>query len=123
MLKIFKLETVFLALTAVLLAATAAFFLIGDRSRGDYCLTEHVLWTGQPGVEVRMLRWAGQQININTADEEMLQTLPGIGPVLAGQIVEKRKTYGEFRIPEELISVPGIGHGKLEQILDYITVG
>ena len=123
MLKIFKLETVFLALTAVLLAATAAFFLIGDRSRGDYRAAEQVQWMEQVGVEAQSVQSAQPLININTADEEQLQTLPGIGPVLAGQIVEKRKAYGDFRVPEELISVPGIGHGKLEQILDYITVG
>ena len=62
-------------------------------------------------------------ININTATAAQLETLPGIGPVLAGRIVAYREENGAFLAPEELTKVKGIGTAKLEEIWDLITVG
>ena len=62
------------------------------------------------------------KININTADVETLQKLPGIGPALAQRIVDFRETNGPFQTVTQLTSVSGIGVEKLNQILDYITV-
>ena len=63
-----------------------------------------------------------QKININTASENLLDTLPGIGPVLAKRIVEYRQTHGPFRQTTDLSQVEGIGSEKLLSILDLITV-
>jgi competence protein ComEA len=63
------------------------------------------------------------RIDINTATLEELQTLPGIGPVLAQRIIEYRETYGPFVDIEELLNVEGIGESLLERIRDLITVG
>ena len=63
-----------------------------------------------------------QKININTADETALQMLPGIGPVLAGRIVEWRQTHGDFAALEDLLTVEGIGEAKLNEIRDFITI-
>lgn len=62
-------------------------------------------------------------ININTATEQELSALPGIGPTLARRILEYRDLVGQFEVPAELLNVEGIGAGKLEAILDYITTG
>ena len=62
-------------------------------------------------------------VNINTATAEVLQSLPGIGPVLAGRIIDYREEHGAFRAREELTMVKGIGTAKLEEIWDLITVG
>ena len=62
-------------------------------------------------------------VNINTATLEQLQTLPGIGPVLAQSILDYREEYGEFSSVEELANVSGIGTKRLEAILDYVTIG
>lgn len=62
-------------------------------------------------------------ININTADSAQLQTLPGIGPTLAQRIIDYRQTHGSFQSVYDLTEVSGIGLTKLENILDYITVG
>lgn len=62
-------------------------------------------------------------ININTADAETLDYLPGIGPVLAQRIVDYREQFGPFQSIGELINVSGIGTKKLEAIWDDITIG
>ena len=61
-------------------------------------------------------------MNINTATAEQLDTLPGIGPVLAQRIVDYRTAHGGFQAVEELLNVSGIGNAKLMEILDEITV-
>ena len=62
-------------------------------------------------------------VNINTASLSELQTLPGVGPVLAQRIIDYRTEHGSFRSPEELSKVEGIGQKTLLAILDLITVG
>ena len=62
-------------------------------------------------------------VNINTATAQELQSLPGIGPVLAGRIIAWRAENGDFRATEELTKVKGIGDATLLEILDLITVG
>jgi competence protein ComEA len=64
----------------------------------------------------------GELININTATDAELESLPGIGPSLAQNIIEWRDTHGPFLEPEDIIQVSGIGQSKLEQIIDLITV-
>ena len=62
------------------------------------------------------------KININTADEKALQTLPGIGPAIAGRIIAYREENGPFPSPASLIRVDGIGEALLTEIYDLITV-
>jgi competence ComEA-like helix-hairpin-helix protein len=48
-------------------------------------------------------------LDINRADGDALQGLPGVGPTLARRIVAYREAHGQFRRVEELMEVPGIG--------------
>jgi competence protein ComEA len=66
---------------------------------------------------------AGTPIDVNTATVEQLETLPGIGPTLAGAIVQERVRNGPFRSVDDLNRVPGIGDGRLAQLRDLVTVG
>ena len=69
---------------------------------------------------------AGQEdmlVNINTAPAAELETLPGIGPALAGRIVEYREANGPFENIEQIQNVPGIGPATFEGLRDLITVG
>lgn len=62
-----------------------------------------------------------EKININTATAEQLEALPGIGPALAGQIVEHRG-QAPFASPEEIMNVKGVGAAKFNTIKEMIKV-
>ena len=62
-------------------------------------------------------------ININTAAQFELETLPGIGPTTAQKIIAYREANGPFATIEDIINVSGIGPGTFERIKDLITVG
>lgn len=61
-------------------------------------------------------------VNINTATQTELETLPGIGPSLALKIINYRKEHGKFSSIEEIKDVSGIGESKFESLKRYITV-
>ncbi len=63
-----------------------------------------------------------EKININTANEVELSALNGIGAKRAADIVEYRKTNGEFKDIESIKNVDGIGEGTFNLIKEYITV-
>ena len=63
------------------------------------------------------------QINLNTATAEQLETLPGIGPATAADILDYRITYGSFKVIADIMKVPGIKRGRFEKIKALITVG
>ena len=62
----------------------------------------------------------GLTLELNRATLEDLDALPGIGPVLAGRIVDYRRTHGPFKTLADLGQVSGIGPKKLEQIKAYL---
>lgn len=64
----------------------------------------------------------GQQININTADQTVLEELPGVGPVTAGAIVAWREEHGQFSSPDELLEVSGIGEATLDKLRPHVTL-
>jgi competence protein ComEA len=61
-------------------------------------------------------------INLNSATAEELETLPGIGEVLAAAIVEHRERNGPFTSIDALLDVSGIGEQRLADIRDLVTV-
>ncbi|WP_348650788.1 helix-hairpin-helix domain-containing protein [Verrucosispora sp. WMMC514] len=65
---------------------------------------------------------AGGRVNLNTATSAQLETLPGVGPVLAQRIIEYRDQHGGFRSVGDLRQVTGIGDARYEQLKDLVTV-
>ena len=65
---------------------------------------------------------ATDKININTASESELDTLPGIGPSTALKIIKYREETGKFKSIEDIKEVSGIGESKYEQIKDLIKI-
>jgi len=62
-------------------------------------------------------------LNINIATQSELESLPGIGSVIALRIIEYRLEFGPFEKIEEIKAVDGIGEKIFDRIKDYITVG
>lgn len=62
------------------------------------------------------------KININTATQTQLESLPGIGSSTAQKILAYRKEKGKFSKIEDIKQVNGIGDAKFEKIRQYITV-
>lgn len=62
-----------------------------------------------------------EKININTAGAAELDKLPGVGPALAGRIIEYRNANGLFKDGEELKKVKGFGASKYEKLKDKIV--
>ena len=65
---------------------------------------------------------ANAAVNINTATQEQLETLKGVGPAKAKEIIEYRKKNGPFKSVDDLDKVKGIGQGILKKIHNDITV-
>jgi competence protein ComEA len=64
----------------------------------------------------------GGKVNLNTATAAQLDALPGVGPATAAKIVADRETNGQFRSPDDLMRVPGIGAKKYDALKDLVTV-
>jgi competence protein ComEA len=65
---------------------------------------------------------AGPLVNLNTATESELDTLPEVGPVTAQSILVWRDEHGGFTAVDELLEVDGIGDATLARIAPYVTV-
>jgi competence protein ComEA len=61
------------------------------------------------------------KVNINTADEPTLETLPRVGPAMAARILAWRAANGRFTAVEDLMSVSGIGEKTFDGLKDLVT--
>ena len=64
----------------------------------------------------------GRVIDPNRASQADLETLPGIGPVLARRIIDYRRVHGPYKKIADLRKVSGIGAKKLEKIKPYVVI-
>lgn len=115
---------------ALFAGITLGFFLGRNLTRGDVMIslpesmyTEPTQPSTAASVETTGAEEVSFPLDINQADSEALQALPGIGEVLAGRIIAYRDENGPFSSPDQLMNVEGIGEKRLEAILDYITIG
>jgi competence protein ComEA len=63
----------------------------------------------------------GGPVDLNTASLEQLETLPGVGPVLAQHILDWRSAHGRFATVGQLNDVPGIGDVKFAALKPLVT--
>lgn len=64
----------------------------------------------------------GAPIPLNTADQTLLETIPGVGPVTATAILTYREEIGSFDSLEQLLEVDGIGPATFDSIRAYVTL-
>lgn len=73
--------------------------------------------TAGPGAEAE-----AQPVDLNTAGQAELESLPGVGPATARAILEERARRGGFRSPRDLLRVPGIGERRFAELRDRVRV-
>ncbi len=61
-------------------------------------------------------------VNLNQADQAALESLPGVGPVMAGNILSWREEHGSFTSVEQLQEISGIGPTRYAQLAPLVTV-
>jgi len=61
-------------------------------------------------------------VNINRANSAQLQTLNGVGPAKAQEILKYRKAHGHFNTVDELVNVKGIGPRTLIKLKPHVSV-
>ena len=93
------------ALTIALLVLGAGTGLAGTKDSG-------------PTPETRLIG----VVNINTANHEVLELLPGIGPARARAIIARRKSRGPFKQVADLTEISGIGERALERIRPHCVL-
>ena len=125
--KLGKAQRALLLVTALFLTFTLAFF-IGRRSVHAQITTEHAPedlvrelpeQTDEPDQNAPA---AAARVELNSATLSDLESLPGIGPVLAERIVQWRTENGPFVSAEQIMDVEGIGEGKYAEIRNQIYV-
>ena len=118
-----KLVTVLPILTALFAGLTLGLYLGRNPAGGSVTVSIPAQTQAAAPVPEQTLSRPTAPVNINTADIAELAGLPGIGEVLARRIVDYRNAHGSFTAVEQLTNVEGIGEGKLEAILEQITIG
>ena len=117
------------ALTCLFAVFTLGFFLGRNRNHETVYLSampvspQHSTPLETVSQEIFVPAEVSFPVDINSAGLDELCALPGIGQTLARRILDHRDANGPFERPEELMNVEGIGAGKLESLLDYITTG
>ncbi len=119
-----------ICLTTAFLCFTFGFFLGRNSVHGEITVSVPPSMTTMPTQTAPLSRNLESvspegpfPIDINTATVDALTALPGIGQTYAQRIVDYRKENGPFSSVEELLNVQGIGHKRLEDIIDLITIG
>ena len=112
-----KSEIILLGLTAVFLCALA-----GLSARDRAALEPGAVIETEVTVPQEEIAPDFPPVNLNTADVEELDTLPGIGESLAGRIIAWREANGPFTSIEQIMEVSGIGEATFAELRDRVTV-
>ncbi|MEN8040672.1 MAG: helix-hairpin-helix domain-containing protein [Actinomycetota bacterium] len=82
---------------------------------------EHIIVPDVDGGTAGVSSSSESGVDLNAATATELESLPGVGPVLAERIVGYRDEHGPFATVEDLLDVPGIGESKLATMRSAIA--
>ena len=74
------------------------------------------------GSMIDIVQGVGTLVNLNRASTIELETLPGIGPATAAEIVNDRSVNGPFSSVDDLVRVSGVGPATVEKLRDVVSV-
>ena len=74
-------------------------------------------------IVIPTISFAGEAVNINTADKAALMSIKGVGEKRAEAIIAWREQHGPFKSVDELAGVSGIGPAIIEANRDNLTTG
>jgi comEA protein len=111
------MKIVYLLLVAVFACTLSLSSMPGEASAASKA---GVAATNQKKSVTKVKKEIPHDVNINTADKQLLTQLPGIGPVTADTILKYRKNNGEFKSIDELTKVKGIGDKTLAKLKPYL---
>lgn len=117
-----KAAWLLLTITAIFIAVLLGMF-IGKNYSKEYVALSGSSADTVPAATSEATSGNNGKLNINSASLSELTMLPGIGEVLAQNIIDYRKEHGAFAAVEDLLLVDGIGEKRLNEILEYITLG
>ena len=115
-----KPQQILIAITVVFIVLLIGLFL-GRNMTKSYVPIDPLLNTKPQSDSEPTVNNDGK-LDINTASQQQLQMLPGIGEVLAQRIVDYREENGDFQTIEELMNVQGIGEAKFAGMKQRIKV-
>ena len=78
--------------------------------------------TGHPSQSSPVVVADVGHVDINRGSAEELRRLPGIGPVLAGRIIQYRREHGKFSSIRDIQNVKGIGEKRFAQLEPYVHI-
>jgi competence protein ComEA len=93
-------------------------------SDGEQLVVPHVGEVVAPaaGTTGRAASRPGAKVNLNTATEDELETLPRVGPAMAAKILDWRTRNGRFTSVDDLMNISGIGQKTFDSLKDLVTV-
>lgn len=115
-----KPQWILIGITAAFLCVLVGVF-IGRNMTQSYIPVDNAIHT-QPEESTGSPQNNDGKIDINTATEQQLTLLPGVGETTAKRIIEYRTEHNGFAAIEDIMNVSGIGEKKFEQMKPYIKV-
>ncbi len=116
-----KHKWILLGITGLFLCLMIGVF-VGRNLTGAYVPVDAIV---NPETEPEIVNTSPMdgRIDLNTATEQQLRLLPGVGETTAKKILAYREENGPFKSLEELMNVNGIGEKKFAEMLPYIKIG